>query len=289
MAFRLGPILAGASAGAKSLEASRDKEAAKQMLLEDRLAQKEMRELQKRTLEQALNKVAPQPEWETKETETGDYVQIDPRTGQTRAVTMQGKPVRAPKKEKPETAPSYSFQQDKDGNIVGINPRNPTQVVRTGVSAPEKPQPGAAEMQTKQKAAASTLALLNEIAADVEANGTDIDPRSSRRAGLASKYAQFQLKLKDAARLGALSQSDLDIMLNTLNDPTSTVARGKALGSEKIHRANVLAGIAAVRSTLERDSGAGSGGKKVSAADAAKAAADPAFAAWLKSQGYEVP
>jgi hypothetical protein len=294
--MKLGAFAKGASKFAGNVLEFREQDKAKQMMLEDRLAQKEMRDLQKRSLEQALNKPAPEVEWDTRETEDG-IVQVNPRTGEARPVTLEDRILRPPKKPEPST--SFSFQQDKDGNIVGINPRNPTQVVPTGVQAPEKPVaavPGAAERQGKRDAAVSALALLNELAADVEKNGTNIDPRSPSRAGLASRYAQFQLKLKDAAKLGQLSESDLNIMLNALPDPTSATARGKALGSEELHRANVLAGVAAVRSTLERDSGGAVpqdddfSDEELAAAYKAGKRDDASIAAWIKAQrGPRVP
>lgn len=301
MAFNFGALLKGGAAAARSIDNSRKQERAEQMLLEDRLAQKEMRDLQKRKLEDEINRPEPVPTWETRETDQG-VVQVNPRTGEVRPLKLEDRILQPKPTPKPESSPSFSFQTDKDGNVVGINPKDPRQVVPTGVKAPPKatPEPaGAAARNAKLDAAVETLAILDEIAKDVEEGGTDIDPRSTRRAGMASKYAQFQLKLKDAAKLGALSQSDLDIMLNALNDPTSPVARAKVLGSRDTHNANVLAGTEAVRSTLQREiqrlSGGGEvpvvprRGKELSPEDAAKAKADPGFAAWLKSQGFEVP
>jgi hypothetical protein len=199
--------------------------------------------------------------------------------------------------EAPVPATTFSLMPDNSGNIVGINPRNPQQVVPTGVQAPARDVAGAAAKNEKLNEARAALDLLNDIENDVATSGTDVDPRSPRRASLASKYAQFQLKLKDAAKLGALSASDLDIMLNALNDPTAWTARAKVGGSKQAHRANVLAGAQAVKQTLQREinrlqsasTQPAATGKRLSADDAAKAKADPEFAAWLKAQGYQVP
>lgn len=150
MGFRPGPLLAALGAGSKSLEASNDKKRQQQMMLEDRVAQKEMRELQKRSLEQALQpKPAPAVDWDTRETEDG-VVQVNPRTGEVRPLKLEDRVLR-PKPKPVAPAPSRTT----DRGIEEFDPKTGqwTPTGRTPYQAPAKPDkpdaPKPAEFEKK--------------------------------------------------------------------------------------------------------------------------------------------
>ena len=220
-------------------------------ILDERLQRRELaeKETQRRTLEEAL----------AKRQATQDAALAQSRTLDDELKRVQIDKARAPTPAAPERGSPEALK------IIADETRT-----RAAAAPPQAPreQAGAADRRAQHLAAQETLDLLDAITKDVEAGGTDVDPRSARRAGLASNYAQFQLKLKDAAKLGALSQSDLDIMLNALNDPTSAKARALSLGSPETHRAKVLAGSKAVRESLLRNIARLSGGEAAPKADA---------------------
>lgn len=305
---RLMPWARAIAVGAESLQGDRARKQADQERLEDRLLRKEMHDLQRRKLEDALN-APPEPE--------PLVVTLDDQGNPVHTPRSQAAGRRAPRAPEPLEVvigqggrPTYTPRSQAAGAEA---PRSPEPLVQVatpgggakyvprgqavGAEAPRPPAPGTADVQKETNAAKEALALLDDIARDVETHGTDIDPRSTRRAGLASKFAQFQLKLKDAAKLGQLTESDMAIMLNVLNDPTSPKARAKALGSEATHRASVLAGAQAARETLEtklQNLGAGESDDfsdaELSAAWNAGKRTDADIAAWIRAnRGPRIP
>lgn len=97
--MRIGPLIAGFGAGAKTLrginaqedaqnDAARQREKQEAALLEDRLAQKQMRDLQMRKLEDEINRPAPEQSWERIETDHG-FMQVNPKTGEVRPIKLE--------------------------------------------------------------------------------------------------------------------------------------------------------------------------------------------------------
>lgn len=297
---RLGPLLAAIGAGSQSLQGDRQRKKAEQVALEDRIAKRERDALEVRRLEDLLN-TPPEPE--------PLVVTLDDQGNPVHTPRSQAAGKRAPRPAEPlevvigaDGGRIYTPRSQAAGRTAPT-PAEPLVQVATpdggsvykprseavGASAPRPAAPGSAEIQKETNAAKEALALLDEIIADVEANGTDIDPRSTRKAALASRYAQFQLKLKDAAKLGQLTGGDVKIMEDVLNDPTSMTARAKALGREELHRANVLAGAAAARKTLETKLQNLGGGKPESGPADHSALSDEEFAKLWKAGAFKKP
>lgn len=310
-----GSILQGLSAGGKKYRQIKESDAAEQERLEDRLAQAEMRKLQKRTLEQALE---PRPEapvsWDRVETDDG-IVQVNPRTGEVRPLMSGDKPIKPRPRDVPleevlndagervytprsqavgRRAPapsgpagSYTPMQGPDGRTVFHNPT-------TGETreAPENLTPqsaGGVQDKTKRSRAMANMGkALDGLEQTLTAQGSTVTPSVGRDV-LQTAYQNTLLQAKELYELGVLNGPDYMIMQKLLRDPTSVMGRVESYGSSEEQTKRALAQLGEVRKIMGGLVGGTPTGKTVSPEDAERAKADPGFAAWLRKNGYQVP
>ena len=267
MGFRPGPLLAAIGAGSKSLEASRDKDAQKQMMLEDRIRQQEdramqrqMRDLQMRKLEDELNRpAAPEPL----------VVTLDDQGNPVHTPRSQAAGRRAPRASEPlevvigPTGPTYTPRSQAAGKAapkaaepivqtVGPDGRS-VYTTRSEAIGQQAPQPagqtGAADRRKRGEALSNVAAALDSFENNLKVTGAQIMP-SAEKDALQTDYENLQLQLKELFNLGVLNGPDLALMRRIIQDPTSIQGRALSAGSGDEQTRRTLGQIAKMREKL---------------------------------------
>jgi hypothetical protein len=260
MGLRLGPILAGVSAGAKSLQGDREKKEAKQMMLEDRIKQQEMRDLQMRKLEDELNRpAAPEPL----------VVTLDDQGNPVHTPRSQAAGKRAPRAAEPlevvigPTGPTYTPRSQAAGKAapkpaepivqtVGPDGRS-IYTTRSEAIGQQAPQPagqtGAADRRKRGEALSNVAAALDSFERNLVATGSQILP-SAEKDALQTDYENLQLQLKELFNLGVLNGPDLALMRRIIQDPTSIQGRALSAGRGDEQTRRVLKQVETMRAKL---------------------------------------
>lgn len=163
---------------------------------------------------------------------------------------------------------------------------------------------GGADRRKRLEALSNVSKALDAFESNLSSTGSVVMP-SVAKDQLQTDYENLQLQLKELFNLGVLNGPDLQLMRRIVGDPTSLQGRLKAAGSAGAQQTRSLAQVAKMREkiegfrqSLEAASSAPTphgitsdrpSGRHLSAEDAAAAAHDPGFAAYLRKQGYEVP
>lgn len=270
MAFNFGALVKGAGAAARSIDTSRKQEKQEAMLLEDRLAQGKMRDLQMRKLEDEINRPAPADSWEEIETPDG-YIEVNKRTREIRPMVMGDQRVRGvPKAEPLEVVLGKSGERvytprSQAAGKTAPTPAEPLVQVatpeggsvyktRSEAVGAQAPQPasatGAADARKQSTALKNLLASLDSFEQTLTTIGSTVLPSQGKDV-LQTSYNDALLKAKEAYNLGVLNGPDYMLMQRVLGDPTSLTNRAKAYGDPKEQTNRSLAQLRKMRSQFQ--------------------------------------
>jgi hypothetical protein len=278
---RLGSIFAALGAGSRSLQEDNARQKAEQIALEDRLARQQEAE-RRRTLEEALEGRRVEEHKAQANSRTLEDALTQARTADIQKPDVV-KP-QAPVRGTPEYLETIKDEatvraEIEQGKPAGAD-RKPAEFEKKAAFVLEGAESAAKALDGYKAPARSAIRHVPGL------GNYGMTPEDQVANQAAETLADAYLRLTTGATITPEEvKNTARQMVPTPGDAEPVLAAKKARREQVIRAIREAASVAKPEAPVVPRSS----GKKLSAEDAAKAKADPGFAAWLKSQGFEVP